>query len=467
VTSGMMRRISTTITIACAALAFAVLTLTSCQHGDAKAPPASNKVHVDAYINVSSGCQAATVELLQKLATQYADRIELTITDFGGDGFAKWHEAGLTCMTILFDGSPAVVVDAPGGAMPIVFQMPAGISWTHEDLEHAFAAAAIGKLRTATEDEIQAANTPKTYALKFSAQESKDLASDKVKFQLLAGGKAVAEITEKDGDRSPKDRAGKAAKVLSDWVANPILLGDLKMEATAPGRIAIIAAGASVLTATEADAKAVGETDPKKIASKWMSAIKGALLAAGDGTRGAETKTGALPQTSDAEIAWACRGAPPAPGALFGGPLPSGSTNPYLPTQNATPTGRSAVLQQQAVQGVLGGGNSPSSALSGMATSGPATATPTLGQGAPASMASTLQPGAMGSGTTAGTGISSMSATNTTTFASVTAMASAAGIRSGIGSSPVSSISSRPRRPRASSARAPRPHAPRRHGRRH
>jgi len=245
------------------------------------APPADNKVHVEAFVPVSTGCRAETLDLLNQLATRYQDRISLEIIDFTSDeGMKRWQEAGLNCLTILFDGSYAVVFDAPGGAVPITFQMPPGINWTHEDLEHAFAAAAIGKLRPATEDEIQAASTPREYPVKFTAQESRDLASGKVKCQVLANGKPVAEITEKNGANSPKDRANKAARVLSEWVKGPIVIGDLRMEETSPGRETVLAAGAPVMAATEADAKAASLSDPKKVATIWLAGIKSALLAA-------------------------------------------------------------------------------------------------------------------------------------------------------------------------------------------
>ena len=258
------------------------LTLISCrQTGEQKQqPPKDNKVHVDAYINVASGCTQATVDLLNQLGQQYADRIQLTFIDFGSDeGYKKWRAAGLDCLTIQFDGASAVYIDAPGGATAVTFQMPPDLGgWSHEDLEHAFAAAAVGKLRPATETEVRDANTPRSFKVKFNAQETKDLNSGKVKFQLLANGKSVAEISEKDGDTSAHDRASKAAADLNKWVAADILISDLRVEDSAPGRATIIAAGLRPLTATEADARADGVTDPKQVATKWMAGIKTALL---------------------------------------------------------------------------------------------------------------------------------------------------------------------------------------------
>ena len=267
------------------------LALASCRSGDAPpvtpAPPTTgagqgnNKVHVEAYVPVSTGCRAETLTLLKQLADRYQDRITLEIIDFTSDeGMKRWQAAGLNCLTIRFDGAYSVVFDAPGGAVPVTFQMPPGINWTHDDLEHAFAAAAIGKLRPATEDEIHAATTPREYPVKFTAQESKDLSSGKVKCQVLANGKPVVEITEKDGANSAKDRANKTAKVLSDWVKEPIIIGDLRMEETSPGRETVLAAGAPAIAATAADAKAASAADPKKVATTWLAGIKSALLAA-------------------------------------------------------------------------------------------------------------------------------------------------------------------------------------------
>jgi hypothetical protein len=107
-----------------------------------------------AYINVSSGCQQATVDLLNSLPAKHPG-VEVQLVDFGdgGEGTKRWEDAGLKCMTLELNGHSIVKYPVNGADKVMAFQMPAGFYWTHEDLEQAVQAALAGKLQPATEAE--------------------------------------------------------------------------------------------------------------------------------------------------------------------------------------------------------------------------------------------------------------------------------------------------------------------------
>ena len=129
---------------------------------DASAPPPS--VHLLAYINVSSGCQQSTVDLLQSLPAKYPG-VQVEIVDFGdsGPGAARWEQSGLKCMAIEIDGHSVVKYAVDGGTKVIAFHAPAGFYWEPEDLEAAVRAALQGTLQPATEEELAATgNAPPT-----------------------------------------------------------------------------------------------------------------------------------------------------------------------------------------------------------------------------------------------------------------------------------------------------------------
>lgn len=135
-------------------LALAALALVGCRAGSA--PPASlPTVKILAYINVTSGCQQETVDLLKAMA-QKEPRVELEFVDFGdgGPGSERWEKSGHKCMTIEVNGSPTVKYPKDGKMRAVGFMQPAGFIWNHPDLEEAVAAGLEGKLQPATEEEV-------------------------------------------------------------------------------------------------------------------------------------------------------------------------------------------------------------------------------------------------------------------------------------------------------------------------
>jgi len=135
----------------------AVVLLAGCPHPASTTvagatPPA---VKILAYINVSSGCQQPTVDLLRSLPSKYPG-VAVELVDFGdGDkGAARWENSGLKCMAIEINGHSIVKYPVNGATKVMAFRAPAGLYWTHEDLTAAVQAALKGMLQVATEEEF-------------------------------------------------------------------------------------------------------------------------------------------------------------------------------------------------------------------------------------------------------------------------------------------------------------------------
>jgi hypothetical protein len=112
-------------------------------------------VKVIAYINVTSGCQKPTVDLLQQLERRNSADLKVEFVDFGdqGKGFQRWRESGYQCLTLEINGSPYAKFPEQSTPKVVAFKMPVGFLWTHADLEAAVAAALAGQLQPATEAE--------------------------------------------------------------------------------------------------------------------------------------------------------------------------------------------------------------------------------------------------------------------------------------------------------------------------
>lgn len=140
-------------------LLLGMLALGGCKAiGPTATEPQGPSVKILAYINVSSGCQQPTVDLLKSLSAN-DPRVQLELVDFGdgGAGAQRWQDSGHKCMTIEINGSPNVKFKQGETTKVMSFRMPPGYVWTHPDLEAAVKAGLEGSLQQATEDEVMAA----------------------------------------------------------------------------------------------------------------------------------------------------------------------------------------------------------------------------------------------------------------------------------------------------------------------
>lgn len=248
----------------------------------APAPQPRPKAKVTAWINVSSGCQQPTVDLLQELASRYEDSVEVEIIDFGQPkGAQRWQEAGLRCMAIEFNGASAVVFPKGGREKVVVFEMPAGFNWTHEDLMLAFAALADGTLRPATEEERQELLAPRMVELHVRAQEVRDLVGKRKRYgQLLVDDSVVARLYGTVAGKSPTERCKNAQLALEKWLSRPVLPSDLSRAQGTDGW-GVYANEDLIMIATPDDARAVSpDLTPKALAGEWLARLRGKLIEA-------------------------------------------------------------------------------------------------------------------------------------------------------------------------------------------
>ena len=259
---------------------------------DASAPPpaaenpqASGKIKISAYINVTSGCQASTVALINELGMKNRDLVDLEIIDFGSpEGERRWRSDGLECMTILFNGSPVLRFPGPDGApKTVVFSMPAGFSWELDDLKQAFAALKSHKLEMLTEEQARQELEPKAATLAASTR----LAGKDTELQI--NDKPMFAIKAPAGGKTASQRAEAAKLAIDRWAKSPIHPSQLSLapaeaQAGKPASTAkaqqqdmlIQADGQVIIRITAADAKAAGAAGTQQLATTWLKALKDA-----------------------------------------------------------------------------------------------------------------------------------------------------------------------------------------------
>lgn len=231
-------------------------------------------VALRAYINVSSGCQAATVDFLNALKARYAPHVTLEIIDFGdrGKGFRRWQQSGHRCMTIELNGSALVKFPCNGASQAVAFQMPAGFSWGHPDLEHAVQAGLRGELQPATVAEVEAAAPPQL--LRATVATGSTTANGRRFATVTINGQIAVHIPGTPAQATPRARA--AATALKGWLAKPVKLSQLTVQQVTGGW-KVLAGGKGVITATAADGQAYGQ-QPRAVAESWAAGIKHALV---------------------------------------------------------------------------------------------------------------------------------------------------------------------------------------------
>ena len=239
----------------------------------------SEKMSITAYINVASGCQASTVELLEALSEEYADHTTVELVDFGSpEGAQRWRSDGMECMAFVFDqgDGPSPVVKFPnreGKTKTVVFFMPAGFGWQHEDLEDVFAAIKDGKAALLSEEEARKALAPKMVEVTTSVKET-----DKGVQVLLDGQIALTVKADADG-KTAKERAEVAQAAIDEWLAEPVQPNDLKV--AAKDEVTVLQAGEiEIMTATKADADSEKMKNSRQVANVWGTRLKKLLVQA-------------------------------------------------------------------------------------------------------------------------------------------------------------------------------------------
>ena len=237
-------------------------------------PPApeaqpSGKIQITAYINVASGCQEPTVKLVNELAMKYHDLVDMEMVDFGSpEGEERWREDGLDCMTLLFNDSPVLrFPEQDGKSKTVVFAMPAGFSWTHEDLEQAFSAMKDGKLEILSEEEAKREFAPQSIELETAVRKLDGAA------EVQINGAPIFTVQAEAAGSAPSERAERARAAIEQWAQEPIHPSQLAL-VSADKETSIQAKGIEIIRVTQADAKAAKAKGPKQLANEWLKGIK-------------------------------------------------------------------------------------------------------------------------------------------------------------------------------------------------
>jgi len=233
------------------------------------------KVTVKAYINVSSGCQTKTVDLLKKL-DQENDRLTLELIDFGTpEGNRRWRDDGFNCMTILINGKSTVTFGDPGHRRIVTFQYPPGFQWIPEDLERAIKDALTGKLYYGEEPGATRIES-RAPTLRITSREA-TLGGRKVGEVLINGQVAIRFRTTYQG-LPPLQRAEQTVGRIKRLLAGNFTPGQLR--ATKVDSDVVLAAGDKVICVADApQAKLLGTT-PTELAKAWGMSLKKALVTA-------------------------------------------------------------------------------------------------------------------------------------------------------------------------------------------
>ncbi len=265
------------------AMLFALLVVTGCPRSSSRVepPPSSTTLStITAYVNVSSGCQQPTVDLLKTARDVYDGLLAIEIIDFGddADGARMWKEADLNCMAVLFDGEQLVAWDQDGEARIVDFSLPPGFNWTLEDLDSAITAFAERRLRRPTPEEQD--NVQQLTPEQVPATAQSMTTDDGVEVgQLIIARTLAIEIACPIGDLTPLQRAAAAAKAIAKWTGRPYKPSDLKIEKS-PSGLQVVAGDATVIAVTQDDADAA-KTNPNTLAARWRDGIRRAITSAG------------------------------------------------------------------------------------------------------------------------------------------------------------------------------------------
>jgi hypothetical protein len=240
-------------------------------------PVASTKpIPVKGYINVSSGCQQQTVDLLKRMAAQNS-RLQLQLIDFGqAEGSRRWRADGYNCMTIVINGYQTVTYGPPGKRLIVTFHYPPGFEWSLPDLEGALKAALDGSIYYGEEAGATRVES-RLPTLRITSRES-ILGGKKVGEVLVNGQVAVRLRTTFDG-LPPLQRAEQAVSRLKRAIAQPgFQPSSIRVDQVTDGT-ALVANDKVIAIADPPQAKLLNTT-PAKLAQAWVASLKKALATA-------------------------------------------------------------------------------------------------------------------------------------------------------------------------------------------
>jgi hypothetical protein len=244
---------------------------------DAPQPVAAGqKAKVKGYINVSSGCQQPTVDLLKRLDREN-EGLEVEFVDFGSDaGNRRWKADGFTCMTILIDGHQTVTFGKPGHRRIVTFTYPPGFQWLLSDLEAAIKDALAGKLYLGEEPGATKIES-RMPALRLTAREA--TLNGKPVGEILVNGQVAIRLRTTYDSLPPLQRAERAASRLRKAISPQFKPADIKVASLQDGKIALAIGDRVICVADEPQAKMLNMS-AKRLAMSWAASLRKALTAA-------------------------------------------------------------------------------------------------------------------------------------------------------------------------------------------
>jgi hypothetical protein len=233
------------------------------------------QITVRAYINVSSGCQQKTVDLLQRLDREN-DRLTVEMIDFGSpEGNRRWREDGLSCMTILVNEHKTVTFGDPGHRRIVTFQYPPGFQWIPEDLERSIKDALAGKLFYGEEPGATKIES-RLPTLHLTSRQA-TLGGRKVGEVLINGQVAIRFRTTYQG-LPPLQRAEQAVGRIKRLLAGSFTPGQLRVTKV-DSEVVLAAVDKVICVADAPQARLVGTT-PIELAKSWGMSLRKALVTA-------------------------------------------------------------------------------------------------------------------------------------------------------------------------------------------
>ena len=233
-------------------------------------------IPVKGYINVSSGCQQPTVDLLKRMAAQNA-RLQLELIDFGQpEGSRRWRADGFSCMTILINGHNTVTYGPKGNRQIVTFQYPPGFQWALPDLEGALKSALDGTIYYGAEAGATKVES-RMPTLRITSREG--VINGKKVGEVVVNGQVALRLRTTFDGLPPLQRAEQAAARLKRAIAMPNFHpSGIRVDRVTDG-VALIANDKVLCIADQAQATLLNTT-PSKMAQGWASSLKKALATA-------------------------------------------------------------------------------------------------------------------------------------------------------------------------------------------
>ncbi|PIY44866.1 MAG: hypothetical protein COZ05_07175 [Armatimonadetes bacterium CG_4_10_14_3_um_filter_59_10] len=244
--------------------------------GTTGAAPA--KVRIMAYINVSNGCQEPTVKYLKNYAANHRNEMALDMIDFGSEeGFARWRRDGLTCQTILVNGSSQFRVGSvgtPSSATPriVTLKMPEGVRWTFEDL----AAVLAQELKSPGSSVLSDAKA-REIAQRAPVATRRSQRNGKEEGEVIVGAQTVFRFSVPLDGKSAAQRTAESASILKKLYAQRLTSTEVSAAPRMDGSAGLVVArGKTITVVSSAEAKPL-QKNPVQAAQLWAFNLREAL----------------------------------------------------------------------------------------------------------------------------------------------------------------------------------------------